>query len=320
VDGARFDGLTRMWAVRGTRRKAALLLAGGPLGALLPFMAQSASAACGPPRAHCHKKTDCCTGRCNRKHHRCRGCGKGAKYCPATQTCIPADQCCGPCVGGTCQGGTCVCPTGQHDCNGNCQGCCVTGDCGAGGRLCINGSCACPEDMRDCHNGTCVAIGGCCTDDECNSGGGQVCVNGACVCPAGLKDCGDGFCIAQGLCCADTDCRSNCYQGACCTRHLLLGGLCFPLGSCSDPQGIAGCCQTDADCTDGCYQGRCCVGLVYESGLCGPRNACFDRRGTIANCCTTDDQCQNLCPHGTCCTPLAFEAGRCGPLGSCVCG
>ncbi|HEU5434596.1 MAG TPA: hypothetical protein VFU81_23180 [Thermomicrobiales bacterium] len=172
MDGARFDGMVRLWTMRGARRTALRLLARGSLSFMLaPALATSAAAVCKPPRGRCRKKTDCCTGRCNRKHRRCRGCGKGAHYCPATQACLPVDQCCA-----------------DPDCRSSCyQGACCTLQQFEAGLCAPLGRCFDPQGIPGC----------CQTDADCRDGCDQ---QGTCCTDARFQA---GFCGPLGACACD---------------------------------------------------------------------------------------------------------------------
>jgi hypothetical protein len=169
MDGAKFDGMMRAWAARGTRRDAVRLL-GGVAGTLMTTRRANAAVTCKPPRGRCRKKADCCTGRCNRKHRRCRGCAGQTNYCPTSQSCIPSGQCCA-----------------DADCQNHCyQGtCCAQQQFEAG--LCAPlGSCfdprgipGCCQSDDDCRVG-CSRQGACCTDARFDA---ALCApRGACSC------------------------------------------------------------------------------------------------------------------------------------------
>jgi hypothetical protein len=176
VDETTFDGLSRCFATRDTRRRGLRLLAGAILGGGLLGLptVEMASAACSRLNQRCGKGKKCCAGTvCRSGKCRCKsGLLACSGRCVDTRT-DPANcgGCGKPCTPGqACAGGVCTgCPDGQKACDGRCiprNTCCRDADCTEGKRCQPNGTCACAGNLVPC-NGACRE---CCSELQCPAG------------------------------------------------------------------------------------------------------------------------------------------------------
>ena len=135
MDEARFDRMTRILAHGHSRRSALRLLAAGAIAALgagLGVEAAPAQTTCKPPGGKCSRHGQCCSGACNRRRGRCRGCPSGEHLCG--ETCIPDDQCCAGNAAGKLCGQTCIpiadcCTNGAPGCPASPPHYCWAGEC-----------------------------------------------------------------------------------------------------------------------------------------------------------------------------------------------
>jgi hypothetical protein len=300
MDASRFDGLTRLFVRKTSRRRALAALAAVVAGQALPDLdAGAASRVCRHPGSLCIRDTQCCTSRCvagRGGSRRCAPCQSGGRYCRST----------GRCLAGACPGGSkwseivcdCRCNDRRSPCDGTCcqRGqvcatmspdadpiCCLPGlaSCNDGSECCsdvcnpVTGLCEfVPQplgypcaDEGDCAEGTCfsnvcrAAVGeGCGANNECTT----------LVCDYGTDVCGDGD-YAVGAACRD---GSHCETGFCSASNACCSG-----GTVS--------CSADADCC---------------SNICNPDTLVCEY-GALPNgfACRNDAHCANgACISGAC--------------------
>lgn len=224
MDQDHFDALARGVSRSMTRRKTLRRLASGLMIAL-PGVAvrEEVAARCVSLGRKCDRQDDkCCNGA------KCRGrckCRRGKKACDGA--CISATECCA---------------SAERPCG---DGCILTGTC-------------CPDVERTCGDARCVALGGCCSNAECNGG---VCEGGSCHAAPNQRTCTarDDGCTGAIVRCAAPP--------SSCTCVVRPNGLSF----CSGGFGCADC-ASDADCERifGVPGSVCVQGPSASTCGCGP--------------------------------------------------
>ncbi|HKP59048.1 MAG TPA: hypothetical protein VJV78_20140 [Polyangiales bacterium] len=262
----------------------------------------------------------CTEGTCNST------CNQGTRPCPGGACFANDDMHCGAmciaCSGGkTCNDTACVCPSGTHDCNGECESNTSVNSCGnrcdpcpapkGGSATCSNnGTCgsSCPDNTHVC-DGECVSsnsaatCGSSCTPCVAPVGGTVACVGGQCV-----PDCSNGEHLCGNTCVKNNDVNScgdrctPCPAGPNGSTPSCVNGMCQT--SCPKDQHICdGKCVSDNDvdtCGDRCTpcpagptgsQPTCNNG-VCSSSCSGNTRACTNPAGCFAN---DDDHCGASC-------------------------
>lgn len=230
MDRQHFDALTRLFAVRGSRRAAISALFGA---ALLGSGPDSAEALQDVSDEHRRRRR---RGRGRRRGgHGRHGCKRAGRRPTHRKPCCPglvldaAGRCAAPCSpeGTCCPGGLCT--------NGVCRPCPF-------GQRCVGNQCIC--DGQSCPNGCCDAQGICQsgnTNSDCGSGGAlcaicinpnPVCSNKTCTTCAVDRPCPSGCCdVATGTCEPGTETTACGSSGGVCatcsgTTPTCTGGAC----------------------------------------------------------------------------------------------
>ena len=207
MEATNFDAFVRSLGSPYSRRPTLKLLGGSVLAAFLAIWGDDAAAACRAPGKPCRRADQCCSGRCNRKRGKCGRCPAGQKFCAATASCIPENDCCGVCPSGeTCCSPPGVCRDLRNDrdhcgtCNNSqCPGgaFCANGECGLScsqlGAVCFTGcTCAKRIDAAHLNQKVCAGLGvfscdtvtTCSSDADCDPatlGFRHVCVSDLCA-------------------------------------------------------------------------------------------------------------------------------------------
>jgi len=290
MDDQRFDALTRALARGSSRRTALKGLFGGLIGgAALVTRLDNASAQA------CEIDSDCPSyaNQCGTNH-----CTDG--FCVPVSNCAQNEQCCGFDTAGAhcatcCSDDQCG---GCHACiDGTCQelDCCADSDCYGQCASCVRGTCVshCELDEYCCaYTNGCLAVGKCCTDDDCDCG---LCSQGTCY----------SQCTDQQECCEGTNGRSYCTE------------------CCSDAS-CPGACEVcvEGQCGSACTQDEeCCQGECVATGTCcrdsGDSCLVTGGPGTQGNCC--DDLLCCASGEGGYCAECCHDSD-CGECGSCAGG
>ena len=263
MDEQRFDALTRLLGVSGSRKRFLAALGGIAAPALLAMRANTPVAA----RKRRMKRATPGSGDTGAQET-CGSICTQDSHCP--------NQCACNVTNGLCQACGTFCAN-DADCQGDCRcidSFCVTGcpgecqsddDCGI-----FSDDCACILNICACPTGTCdvddTCPGACAENGECAAQG----ANG-CVCFLGV-DTADAELVARvnaegpgGACRACLGEGDDCIASSECCGQLVCGedGRCRQKPGNANPGGCkpqGGSCQRDSDCCDGqaaCYKGRC---------------------------------------------------------------
>ena len=265
------------------------------------------------------------------------GCGDGMRLmngtCVAcggtTQPCCDNNQC----AGGACSDGLC-CPSGQRNCNGQCQACCAAGDCEARANYtasCQGGSCQ--------YTSNCMAGQPCGNDTDCQifrtdcAGGVQSCkaMNRSGNCGAGPRcengqfkgqdTCQSGRCQAPSnrACSGNFECNGNSCRTSCSNIDQCRDGYYCESGKCLGRRKVGEKCRgTTGECpaNSSCSSGYCC----RSDSMCKPAgDSCERDRDCASNKCNIRGHCPDLsAPDPSTAPPVSCTPGQansqCGGL------
>jgi hypothetical protein len=196
MDANQFDALSRALAI-GSRRSVSRLLAGGALGLLSWKPVGAMHTGCRHHGKPCERHTQCCSGKCSRRRHRCT-CPLDTTKCGEIACCRTADE---TCCGDTCAPAT-IAPEGGS-CPGDSSACCP-------GLICTPFDNTCCRSEHVCFK-LCCLNGTRCTGPPDN------------ICCASGNSC-------EGVCCRRTDDICTHHDGACCRpENDCFGFCCNPL-------------------------------------------------------------------------------------------
>lgn len=218
-----------------------------------------------------------------------------------------------------------LCPSGSHNCAGECVSNDSIDHCGARCEPCAapgNGTATCDAgtcgidcgDLKKC--GT-ICTAGCCTDNDCAAKEGKA---GKCDsstntcrydCAVGSKPCGPGACIPEANCCSAADCGGTCTT---CSGE----GSCVAVKGAADPDSCAGTCDASGACKS--KLGQTCLttaGGCVSGTTCAPDGYCCN-----SSCAEACQACDIAGSEGTC-TPVASgkphgNRPTCGSDASCA--
>ncbi|HEY7034765.1 MAG TPA: hypothetical protein VH482_25725 [Thermomicrobiales bacterium] len=197
MDGSRFDALTRLLSIAGSRRRLIAGLAAGAFG--LVGAERAEAVACRTPGSLCRENANCCSGVCGPKDRtgrrtcRCRT-GADCAAAGASPQRLCADGLCVACPSGdVCAGGVCppgdVCAGGACTCTADaaparppcgadpaCCACLITAGCGP---ACANHAINCTSDLcsdfQNCPNGDECPPDHVCAFEICGAGNRNLC-------------------------------------------------------------------------------------------------------------------------------------------------
>jgi hypothetical protein len=356
MDAHRFDGLTRAFAAKATRRsvlKRALAATSGGAIATLGLDDAEAKPICIPTKGICNEDAECCSGFCNdgagnaiwRGQRRC-ACPEGSTPCGKWGSCCAVGT---PCIDGICQE---FCPP-EIDCEDG--DLCTVNSCDPA-TGCVSTPVECPV-CQVCEYGECVPDwfnqGGYCTVEGVEG----ICIDGECladVCDDECPDCttcfqGDcipdqsqngtqcvdifglpGFCD-YGFCAADyceddacPDCQT-CVPGGCAPDPSQDGETCWAPesdGVCENGVCVVPACPDECPVCQMCSEGAC-VPIPSSSGIpCtvdGVEGICMDGVCVTDPCPAGCSTCQ-VCDNGLCVVDPIQEGAACaGPYAGSIC-
>jgi len=198
------------------------------------------------------------------------------------------------------------CPTGTHNCAGECVSDDSIDHCGArcepcpaptgGTAVCDAGACGIDcGDLKKC--GT-VCTAGCCADTDCTPQAGKA---GKCDtatntcrydCAVGSKPCGARACIPEANCCSPADCKGTCST---CSSS----GTCVAVKGADDPDSCAGTCDASGACKSKLGQTCLTAGACVSGTTCAPDGYCCNTA-----CAESCQACDIKGSEGTC-TPVS---------------